>query len=242
MTLNAIDQALNVALTGLIYGSGAWFACAFGLYVVGRNKRGKRKALLPIAVKSLPKKRPVEVPAAEVSEVTAALTHDARMDEAAGELNPKPGIEIIIEQPVAEEFTEKEVAAHESVAKKKWQAVTGSEIGTKCEAEQITDSPARERLSLPRLKVSGQPVLTPPKTAQSESPLLEIVCEPVDWKKWRVADLRRANIAKICGVRTKPIGSKRNLRKVDLIAQYEQQLKRLTKAAPEVLQKQEDVA
>ncbi|EDX86556.1 hypothetical protein S7335_4261 [Synechococcus sp. PCC 7335] len=57
----------------------------------------------------------------------------------------------------------------------------------------------------------------------------QIVCEPVDWKQWKVSDLRKASVAKTCGVRTRPIGSRRNLPKPDLIAQYKQQLKRLTK-------------
>ncbi|KPQ33681.1 MAG: hypothetical protein HLUCCA11_17560 [Phormidesmis priestleyi Ana] len=61
-----------------------------------------------------------------------------------------------------------------------------------------------------------------------------ISCEPVNWKQWKVSDLRKANIAKACGVRTRPINSSRNLIKADLIAQYEQNLRRFTQAPPKV--------
>ncbi len=57
-----------------------------------------------------------------------------------------------------------------------------------------------------------------------------IICEPVNWKKWKAADLRKASIAKVCGVRMTPIGSRRKLAKADLIAQYEQNLKWLTRS------------
>lgn len=56
----------------------------------------------------------------------------------------------------------------------------------------------------------------------------EISCEPVNWKKWKVGDLRKANIVRACGVRISPIGSSRKLLKADLIAQYEQNLRRMT--------------
>ena len=63
-----------------------------------------------------------------------------------------------------------------------------------------------------------------------------IVCQPVNWKKWKVGDLRKANIARICGVRVSPIGSSRKLTKADLIAQYEQNLKRMTCEPPLAMQ------
>ncbi len=68
-------------------------------------------------------------------------------------------------------------------------------------------------------KISSQKTLSQP-----------ITCEPVNWKKWKAADLRKASIAKACGVRMTPIGSRRKLTKADLIAQYEQNLKRLTRS------------
>lgn len=71
---------------------------------------------------------------------------------------------------------------------------------------------------------------------------IEIVCEPVDWKKWRVADLRKASVAGACGVRTRAVGSRRNLLKADLIVQYKQQLKRLTKSTSKLLYEKEIVA
>ncbi len=34
MTIQFIDHALNIVLTGLLYGSEAWIVSAFGLYVI----------------------------------------------------------------------------------------------------------------------------------------------------------------------------------------------------------------
>ncbi len=126
MTIQFIDHALNVVLTGLVYGSEAWAIAAFGLYVA---------------------------------------TH---------------------ERPSAD-----------------------------LKAATVVESAAN-------------PTILPASTCAVEP--IEIICEPVNWKNWKVGDLRKASIAKTCGVRTRPIGSRRNLSKADLIAQYEQQLKRFTKA------------
>ena len=70
------------------------------------------------------------------------------------------------------------------------------------------------------------PLLSPSIVSAPE--ISPIVCEPVNWKKWKVGELRQARITSVCGVRTTPIGSKRKLKKADLIAQYEQNLKRMT--------------
>lgn len=80
--------------------------------------------------------------------------------------------------------------------------------------------------------LSSKTPVQPVKVAGNKAALQAIACEPVDWKKWKVGDLRKANIAKVCGVRSRPIGSRRTLTKADLIAQYEQNLKRLTKSPP----------
>ncbi len=127
MTIQFIDHALNIVLTGLVYGSEAWAIAAFSLYVA---------------------------------------TH---------------------ERPLVEKHLGKDTV------------------------EKIE-----------------QAAITPVSTYPIEP--VKITCEPVNWKKWKVSDLRKANIARTCGVRTRPIGSRRNLTKADLIAQYEQQLKRFTKA------------
>ncbi|MFK8182476.1 MAG: hypothetical protein AB8B99_03820 [Phormidesmis sp.] len=87
-------------------------------------------------------------------------------------------------------------------------------------SEQPSGQPS-DQLSAKRLPLEVKP-----------SPTQTLVCEPVNWKLWKVADLRKASVAKACGVRTRPIGSRRNLLKADLIAQYKQNLKRLTKPAP----------
>lgn len=148
MTIQFIDHALNIILSGLVYGSEAWIVSAFGLYVATRERPS--------------------------TELNAAVT------------------------------TESIVIADEVRTVKKVAAVK-----------------ANQKANLP----------IPAATHSVEA--VKIVCEPVDWKKWKVGDLRKANIAKTCGVRIRPIGSRRNLSKADLIAQYEQQLKRFTKAPVE---------
>ena len=152
MTLSAIDQALNVLLTGFIYGSGTWIACAFCTYVMTQRRRQR-------------------------------MTRPVRSAQ--------------VEPPVVQSL--------------------------------------KSAKSAVQREIEGVSVHASPSTAV-------IVCEPVDWKKWKVADLRKASIANICGVRTRPIGSRRNLPKADLIAQYKQQLKRLTKAQPKLVLKKENVA
>lgn len=139
MTIEFIDHALNVVLTGILYGSEAWIVAAFGLYVATH-------------------KRPV------TSSAFATIDIDA----------------------VETQFTTRK-------------------------AVEVTS-----RIELPT------PIL-------SYSAASEIVCEPVNWKVWKVSDLRKADIAETCRVRTHSIGSSRKLSKADLIAQYEQQLKRFAK-------------
>lgn len=73
-----------------------------------------------------------------------------------------------------------------------------------------------------------------------EAPL--ITCQPVSWKKWKVGELRQANITHVCGVRISPIGSSRKLTKADLIAQYEQNLKRMTYEPPALALQSEKIA
>jgi len=91
------------------------------------------------------------------------------------------------------------------------------------------ERPAVERsLGKDTVKKIEKTVIAPVSTYSTES--IKITCEPINWKQWKVGDLRKASIARTCGVRTRPIGSRRNLPKADLIAQYEQQLKRFTKA------------
>ncbi len=92
------------------------------------------------------------------------------------------------------------------------------------------------------LNLSSTTSVQPVKVSANQRSLQAIDCEPVDWKKWKVGDLRKANIAKVCSVRTRPIGSRRNLAKADLIAQYEQNLKRLTKSPPEQITNQNMIA
>ncbi len=144
MTIEFIDHALNVVLTGLFYGSETWIVSAFGLYVA---------------------------------------TH---------------------ERPTPSYSQKKDTVSNRSVV-------------------QTKDNTSKTTKALPIGK-PPTPILTYPTEP------VQITCEPINWKKWKVSDLRKANLAKICGVRTRPIGSRRNLTKTDLIAQYEQQLKRFTKS------------
>ena len=143
MTIEFIDPALNVVLTGLLYGSEAWMIGAFGLYVATHR-------------------RPTSLSVSATSCATMGMT------------------------------------------------------GTDAE---VTPQKAAQATS--------QTELTAPIFSDLEDPV-QIVCQPVDWKKWKVGDLRKANIAKACGVQPRPIGSSRNLSRADLIAQYEQQLNRFT--------------
>lgn len=157
MTFNLIDQALTVAMTGLVYGSGIWIICAFGAHIVTRDV-----------------KKPVKPPKPSklISQTAVKKPVSTTASQSAFEIASNGTIEVTVEQSVLSQ----------------------------------------------RVKPVVKPVTMP----------LEIVCVPVDWTKWRVADLRKASLAKVCGVRTRPIGSRRNLKKADLIAQYEQQLKRFT--------------
>lgn len=70
----------------------------------------------------------------------------------------------------------------------------------------------------------------------------KITCQPVNWKKWKVNELRQTNITRVCGVRVSLIGSSRKLTKPDLIAQYEQNLKRMTYEQPGSVLQSEKVA
>ena len=104
-------------------------------------------------------------------------------------------------------------------------------------AEPVVVAPSQKAVSKTTpeqstFNLSSKTPVQPVKVAGKKAALQAIACEPVDWKKWKVGDLRKANIAKVCGVRSRPIGSRRTLPKADLIAQYEQNLKRLTKSPP----------
>ncbi len=71
-----------------------------------------------------------------------------------------------------------------------------------------------------------EPSVEPPVEPPAEPPVVAhaIACEPINWKQWKVADLRQASLAKSFGVSTRVEGSRRNLPKADLIAQYEENL------------------
>ena len=97
-------------------------------------------------------------------------------------------------------------------------------------------------VTVPAAKTPAVPVpLLLPPAVPAPAPL-PIVCEPVNWKKWKVDELRQASIAEVCGVRTSPIGSSRKLKKADLIAQYEQNLKRTSYEANAIAAQNEKIA
>ncbi|MGD1864580.1 MAG: hypothetical protein ACFB0D_08495 [Phormidesmis sp.] len=204
MTLSAIDQALNVLLTGFIYGSGTWIACAFCTYVMTQRRRQRMpRPVLLLA----PAKAAVVVETFEVRSLPGKAA--VLIEENALKEENMPKIDIIIE-PVLP-------------------------LVRSAQVEPPVVQSLKSAKSAVQREIEGVSVHASPSTAV-------IVCEPVDWKKWKVADLRKASIANICGVRTRPIGSRRNLPKADLIAQYKQQLKRLTKAQPKLVLKKENVA
>ncbi|MGC1309684.1 MAG: hypothetical protein WA885_20875 [Phormidesmis sp.] len=157
MNIKLIDQALTVAITGLMYSSGFSLVWAFGLHIATREKSVVDKGTLKQAI----------------------------TDTSVAE---KP----VAEKPVAE--------------------------------KSVAEKPVTVQNALPLTKPTGSIEIIV-NTAEPQ----EITCEPVNWKKWKVADLRKASICSACGVRIKPIGSSRNLPKANLIAQYEQNLKRFTK-------------
>lgn len=88
------------------------------------------------------------------------------------------------------------------------------------------------------------PIVLPAATPVAAPRLFveQISCEPVNWKKWKVDDLRKVSIARACGVKSTPVGSRRKLTKADLIAQYEQNLKRMTKRSPARSREREKIA
>ena len=258
MTLSSIDQALNVLLTGILYGSSVWLACAFSLYTVTR-KRMKRAAQTMLLAPA------AELPVAETFEESDSPAKEALLVD-----EQEPCIEIVIEQslpispkaeaqqvkPVIEATpaiktvettviaaeTIPEIETIETEAVKPAQAtVLQLSKQTPTKKSPAKKSPAKKAPAKKRAVKKESLKKSDILTAKTVSGSTEIVCEPVNWKKWKVADLRKASIAKICGVRTRPIGSRRNLPKADLIAQYEQQLKRLTQK-PKKVTKSTDVA
>ena len=242
MTLDAIDQALNVAIAGLVYGSGAWFACAFGLGVTSkrRSQSAEQSAGQSTSQSVSQSTKQSTSQSADASTVVMPPVASSFADE---EDEPcfEPSIEIIIEQSAPAIPTVKTSPLKQAPAEKKMvEEVAAKKIADK---KTLSNKIISKKLAKPAL-INSAVVQTEKSEAEVsvEAAYPKIICEPIDWKKWKVADLRKASIAKVCGVRTRPIGSKRNLRKVDLIAQYEQQLKRLTKVAPQAEPKKEDVA
>lgn len=92
----------------------------------------------------------------------------------------------------------------------------------------VTSTETNSSEVVPAAKAAVAPVPLLPPAIVPEIVPPPIVCEPVNWKKWKVGELRQASITKVCGVRISPIGSSRKLKKADLIAQYEQNLRRMT--------------
>ena len=169
MRIELIDQALNIAITGLLYGSATWFVCAFSRHVATRPPSKGTSA----------------------NSQRSAMRSPARQQPASQ----------------ARVAPQKVLAPEKSV---------------------IREPSAQTRQS-------AQPAASQAATLRAIAARPAIACEPVNWKLWKVSDLRKANIAKVCGVRVRPIGARRTLRKADLIAQYEQQLKRFTKRSSEGL-------
>jgi len=202
MTFSLIDQALNVVMTGLVYGSEMWIACAFGLFVATREPERKRDIALQQSVH---------------------LTVDQ------GE------IEIIIVEQRSNHILSRAIAP-EQKATKKLQRETSQKTSQKI-SQKATEK-AKSCKAKPAAEAALKPMCLSQKM-QEVAASAPILCEPVNWKLWKVADLRKASMAKVCGVRIRPIGSRRNLSKADLIAQYEQQMRRLTKSPMKRTRKEE---
>ncbi len=237
MTFSLIDQALNVVMTGLVYGSEMWIACAFGLFVATREPDIERDRQVE---RALPQSVHPTVDQGEI-EIIIEQRHKQALSRASApeqirvqDISRQETVEGSAKGPV-EKLTEELVEESAQKAAKSPQRKTNRK--TSQETKSRKAKPAVEAVSKPaHRKQKGQEQnIWEPATSAS------IVCEPVNWKRWKVADLRKASIAKVCGVRIRPIGSRRNLSKADLIAQYEQQMRRLTKS-PTKRTRQEEVA
>ena len=134
-------------------------------------------------------------------------------------------IEVIPRLMLKESFVETS-AVEKSVKKPK-------EISIETSVEKIAEKPVDKPVDKP----VKSPLIEVPKHAP-----LPVVCEPMNWKKWKVDELRQASIAKACGVRTSPIGSSRKLKKADLVAQYEQNLRRTTYEVNAIAMQNEKIA
>ena len=185
MTIQFIDQVLNIAISSLVYGSEIWLAYAFSRFVATHELESLKQ------------------PAERKQRVSSTAATARLASPSQKEIKP-PTIET------------EGTASRKTTAKK-----------TAPRTKQPEARPAA---------ISPVPQVRPPL----QQP--QITCEPVNWKKWKVNDLRRASIARACNVKSTPVGSRRKLTKADLIAQYEQNLKRMTKQPPARLQKQAQTA
>lgn len=207
MTIKLVDQALNVAITSLIYGSEIWLTCAFSLYVARRIslKAKAQNTALADCVKS-PDLAKIQF------EATDAAVEKAQLDTA-------------LEKPVDKTILAKAVV--ESSLEVKTQDVKTNVTKPLSLKKKATKKGAIK-------KAVSEKEIIEKETVGTETVTFQISCEPVNWKLWKVGDLRKASIYRACGVRIRPIGSRKNLPKANLIAQYEQNLKRLTKLPPMV--------
>ncbi|MEL7351465.1 MAG: hypothetical protein AAF171_25235 [Cyanobacteria bacterium P01_A01_bin.116] len=222
MTIQLLDQALNNAIALLIYGSEFWLAVSFSLYLARRIAKASKKSsnTHPHPTKQ-PTTQPTEPspnsPPLKPSGISVSITY------AAADSQPQPALPIADKSSTqtASEQTNSEQTAPEQNTDLKAPAVPvnpSKALTSKTIRPKVTNP----KISKPRTEIPK--TLTPPKTINNN-----ISCEPVNWKQWKVGDLRKASLYKACGVRIRPIGSRRNLPKADLIAQYEQNLKRLTR-------------
>jgi hypothetical protein len=216
MNIKLIDQGLNVAIASLIYGTEVWFLLSFSLYIAKRQTAKRHAQAASLA--SLASSHLVSSQAdKETVSTPKALTRAIESPVETYQSPEKGSIQISITQPVA---IQESVTIQESVAIQKSVAIQESVV----EHESVAEHKSVEHKAVARKYK--------PKATEHQVHYQTISCEPVNWKQWKVSDLRAANMARACGVKIRPIGSRRNLTKADLIAQYEQNLKRLTKSPP----------
>ncbi|MEL6816024.1 MAG: hypothetical protein AAFP03_14625 [Cyanobacteria bacterium J06598_3] len=235
MTIKLIDDILNIAIAGLIYGSEIWLTCAFVLYVL----RAKERKTKTIGLNTPQPGITITIEPVGTSLSQAVITQ---------ELDEQPLEEIPLEEISLQEQSLK-IQPLEVSSETQPKVVTvnkANQDSTPKQAGMIASSRLDKTLPVKRLAVTQRTfpkkVVSPNKIVSQTTVRQDIVCEPVDWKRWKVGDLRRASIYKACGVRIRPIGSRRNLPKSDLIAQYEQNLKRLTKKPPVLAVRQNQTA
>jgi hypothetical protein len=232
MNIKLVDHVLTLSMTGLLYGSELWLVCAFGFFIAKRRKAaamsdnselnasGLNTSGLPVsASQETCVKHSFNAVATPVVQAIKTETADESANEHVSKSASKPASEAAT--TIAAEIVAETTLKATAIAPQ-------PPLAAHC-APQPSSQPNQSTL-LPKV---FKPINSPPlRKVRTPTRQPAITCAPVNWQQWKVSDLRKANIAQACGVKTRPVGSRRTLTKADLVAQYQQNLKRLTQAPP----------